>query len=1477
MGNEVKNLANLLASIVKSEEKFKWFDEGGEGGEGLVVEKDLKSEHVNENNLKKMNEKIDVRKDETLKKLNKWGDTSMNKDEHELHTIEDERLAMKKQIKDFKDKIIKDINDINNLTPDKVGPGDDYLISFECLKELANIVEQTQELKEETNAFENDIKKLDEINEDVDISKLTEIKNTIDGVYTKKLKNDDDDDNMRNSMNRINYKIAEFKKKCKTKYEPKPVNLNEAETILNNLKDKVNTKIKEKEDKNKIEAYEGIIEDLTKTLNKLKEEVDTIKLDTTDNKKYISMNDELKNKLTKLEEELETQNTKMQELRDSQGIKDKEGEAELNQLRTQVDTLLQNISTGDDGQLVEPQNTASFLESVRSAVSNGSDPDLGNNPGEEASTSTKSGEEDAGPAAPRDGEGLPEGLQEAKQKQEEADEAAREPEGAGTAPEGEDARTTVLEEEEEEQEEEEERIEEAKQEQEEADEAGDFKTLNKKVVELIEKLNKVPEQSDSSDRDFSGESLHIPPTTPPTTPRTTGGAQGDEINVYSLFIKIAYLLFRIINSFILNYLEENSVGVKSPVIEENKKLLEELYKKFNIENIEEDDITKYYKKFTEILQDFEKKHFETIQNVVEEIKKIEQIILSRGKLNAPLEGNVKTIIKLRRTKDNGNIQEKIHTYEGKKEEEESDNSNYSFTLGAPEIADRNMYHRYLKYKNDNNEILISGYIFSDIDMNGAEGIGWDSKKYEEFSKWLKENSSNLIITLGLTGSGKSHLADKAKLIIKETGISSYEFNFNEEGGKWASLNSIEERATYSTFLNPQSSRSHLLQENDTGTVVDLAGAEDSFTFKKYIGKINEHITALETQEKTKTEGEELTDTMLYIKYYLQGHYGLLIREAFNRFKQIKNYWLKEGEEENIAFFETFIETLELYEEMFILSSTEITQKSEGIVLSNIDLTEIREFNFEKFEDYMITDGFKETGPVVPINLEEEIGPIVKQIEEKTEKMNKKWWDEGPTIDDFNKNTKYPIITSEDIDEMQEVLEWFNPSAATTPYHNKLFMYFYLRKLYGKEVDDTYRKGGGWNAATTFLLDIKDKQDDFVTEILKGVGDNNSKKIFDILKSVPNLKTEREGASPEEATKEADTIAKIEEMSKGPNKNAPKLKQWEDYFEALTSADKDTIKGDAMNIIKNKDITYNSILGRIIRDHLNKKISSKNLQKTQVDGVENDNNEIKKKLRHCYLLLVNYFNRIYEGYMINKTLKELEIRAKAKNRKPKLPFGYEYGESSLVELFCYDYLNPTKPNKDNLIQSTFLDKKYEVEKGPTNMKNTIGNFLDSQQKNLSIILAIDTNKEKGENEILNSEKDYNDTIYNGIRNQLKLYKTREAMLDLYDVFEETLVKIFNITIIEDIEDFKKPLEKQKSMKLSPMELTNVLSTGLLKPYSLKNSGLNYYFYRFMYKNFIPGALLPDEMAGGRSNKIINQNIRVKELNKLKKLYKALNKK
>ena len=111
-----------------------------------------------------------------------------------------------------------------------------------------------------------------------------------------------------------------------------------------------------------------------------------------------------------------------------------------------------------------------------------------------------------------------------------------------------------------------------------------------------------------------------------------------------------------------------------------------------------------------------------------------------------------------------------------------------------------------------------------------------------------------------------------------------------------------------------------------------------------------------------------------------------------------------------------------------------------------------------------------------------------------------------------------------------------------------------------------------------------------------------------------------------------------------------------------------------------------------------------------------------------------------------------------------------------------------------------------------------------------------------------------------------------MTNLYNIFEKTLAEIFETSTGETL-NITDRIEQTKSTELSPIELTNVLSTGLLKPYSLQNSGFENYFGSKMTIPFRPVKIA---ITGG-SNKIINQNIRVKELSKLKKLYKELNKK
>ena len=1022
------------------------------------------------------------------------------------------------------------------------------------------------------------------------------------------------------------------------------------------------------------------------------------------------------------------------------------------------------------------------------------------------------------------------------------------------------------------------------------DPGAPFKKLNDIVDSLMKEMNNPPQGSVTLGINQSNSKIVL-------TPNSTGGtveeltAENKIKRDYPLFIKIAYLLFRIINSFILNYFSENETEIRNifkkeeSVLLQNKTFLEKLYKDFNITKISDDNFNTFYENIETILIKFNT-NLEKIRKMVKEIEIAEEYYLSgdgAGTVVKPLEGNVKTIIKLRRALDDEDLETMLQ------EKKSTSDSDYLFKLGRPEVKNKEdtiMKHRYLEYINTPNRILISGHIFSDITHSGKQGTGWSDDQYKEFRNKMfpESDSSDLIITLGLTDSGKSWVSEKTRLLTKEQ--ENYEFNFNEEGGKWVSLTIFKDRATYSTYLNPQSSRSHLLQINKNKTMVDLAGAENSFTFTEHIDKITPHIDSLLKEYKKNYNletGEDEIKKQLYVKYYLQGHSGLLIREAFNRFEQIKNYWGGE----NMNMYEDFVKSLELYTDIFKIYSKKMTPEE-------IFLEEINKFSLDKFKEYIAEkNNLQFYDKVKNIDLIKEIEYILQKIEKNTDKMDKQWWEEGPTITSFNENIEYPIITNEDEKEMTENFKWYNSTSKKETYYKKLFMYFYLRKLYGIDADEMYKKYGGFYGASkapskTFLLKISNKVDaDYLKEIFDGTNLNDDdipKTIFDILKTVPNLKTEEEG---------------------GDGGDEEEKEKWTKYFTGLRIANEEKEYESAVEYILKESIKYNSILGRIIRTHT--KIKSGEMEETENnnESIKSENNQIIKKLTHCYLLLVNYFNRIYEGYMINKTLKELEIRTKAKNRKPKLPFGYEKKQSSLVELFCYNYLNPENLQKD-LIQSAFLDTKNKVVQvlegsAVGNMKKTLGEFLDDPKTQLSIILAINTNKSKEENEKLKDELFYNYTIYNGIRYQLELYKTREPNKHIYGITRNTIrsifeqimgesmeasVRISQIRSTSDAEIDEAEIELlqkidtdnkngRESMELSPMELTNVLSTGLLKPYTLKES----YFYEYFEKhieNFVPGHTVRG-IDGGRSNKIINQNIRVNELSKLKKLYKELNKK
>ena len=76
--------------------------------------------------------------------------------------------------------------------------------------------------------------------------------------------------------------------------------------------------------------------------------------------------------------------------------------------------------------------------------------------------------------------------------------------------------------------------------------------------------------------------------------------------------------------------------------------------------------------------------------------------------------------------------------------------------------------------------------------------------------------------------------------------------------------------------------------------------------------------------------------------------------------------------------------------------------------------------------------------------------------------------------------------------------------------------------------------------------------------------------------------------------------------------------------------------------------------------------------------------------------------------------------------------------------------------------------------------------------------------------------------------------------------------------------------------SSIESMYSFATGLLKPYFVKQEDPLLKKNMRQYEDYNP-TVKQEFFKEGGGNKIINQNIRVKELSKLKKLYKELNKK
>ena len=258
-------------------------------------------------------------------------------------------------------------------------------------------------------------------------------------------------------------------------------------------------------------------------------------------------------------------------------------------------------------------------------------------------------------------------------------------------------------------------------------------------------------------------------------------------------------------------------------------------------------------------------------------------------------------------------------------------------------------------------------------------------------------------------------------------------------------------------------------------------------------------------------------------------------------------------------------------------------------------------------------------------------------------------------------------------------------------------------------------------------------------------------------------------------------------------------------------------------------------------------------------------ETKDKLRYYYLLILNYVNRIYEGYKINETLEILQLITKERNkRKPNLIIGYKPG-LSLLELFCYDYLAQRKGTE---YLPNYIKKSSFYNVGETELTDIFnGNEMG--------ILALDI-RQGHEKEVIMKEEEYNELISHKIFQYLNNYNMVTPVANESKYFVSAIKKIANIIsgtkgettpILETFNSQSKNISMRSSI-----EYMFTFATGLIKPYFIKSGDELLGKERFnSYESYEPQLL----QRGG--NKIINQNIRVKELSKLKKLYKELNKK
>ena len=1413
--NDSQKLKNLLTSIVHTDVAFEW-----DSTEPFVVT-NLKPEHVNDNNLEEMEKKIGDRKNDTIQILEKWGETSMNK-ENKLYEIEAKRLAKEEEIEKFKTTIKDDNKNIEDLTPHKVGDGVDDLISFKCLKDLADIVKKKQELKEKTDALEIKINgDSEKINGDDENYNLVAIQNDIDNIYTEEYNNRIKD------VDDINADIKNFiEKDCdKSKYRVDVVNLNNTKSLFETLKELVNTKkeeIKDEEDKQK---YKDAIDKLSETLNQLKDKVDEITKDAK-NKSADENNSVIVETIQKLRNDLETKEEERQAVlkeiinRASAGTKKELAtlEAMVDKLKKELEILVKGIPTfGTEVEEVEN------LRKEQKAQLIGLDDQLSRTitesrvqPAEGDASATQP--PSASPASPEEkerreteAEALAATEAEAlaateKVEAEEAATAAAAALEAATAAAAVKAATAV----------------EAATAAEEAATAIETSAPEAAEVDLLDS-NIV----DNLIRQMEGQE----------TNSINGGGTSDSMDnnelINNLFIKIAYLLFRILNNYYTPQLKEDEVT-----------FVKNLYKNFHSppQWSDSDDgniidkITAARKaEIKSIALPDSLKLSKLVETISSKIKN-QEIIIENGVGQLPIPATQNLLVKIRDIDDN----------------EINGNSNIipglDIKLSKPPVITNNIVKcTYLQYDN----ILIGGNIYSSMKTDGnppeVKKTGWGKKDYETMTANHDLNNKT-VYTYGWTGSGKTHLLRQCGLI--KDADQGFEFVLEKNEWKWIPVK-LEERKTHATVKNFASSRSHFLKNNNGKYVMDLAGLEEPFSFTDYSNIANLFIEFSQKDEtdshpwETYTSKEEGYDNSKKFKdRFLEGHNDLNIKSA----KKIINL-------EEIRSYLGPVNWKEINTRLNQLGKIEKTISILGDDKNIVFDTMINMDTISKINDL---DNLLKQPLATETSVtksDEEKKKLIEKIQNELNAMDTtEFWKGGVrgaplplsklTIDEEL------ILQGGHYDNIMNLIGWKlkyseyrgdDPDARNREsIMNGLFLYWYIYYL-GKDTSFTKEKYQGYSAGGVNA----GKWDLIKKMFLNGTGvqlelKQKYTKISDIFKNI----------TPEgQFSAEGDFI---------------------------------TVEGVEEGTI---DIKKNSIIGEIYKEK-EKLIDNTYKEATANAEIEVANIEqTKSELRYYYLLILNYVNRIYEGYKINETLQILQLITK-KRSQPNLLIGYEPG-FSLLELFCYDYLSqPVKEGEERPVPGYSNDEPF------LNVVNiTLQKIFD---EDVMGILALDI-KAGREKELPMKEEEYDTLAINSIFQYFNTYNIMSVVEKESDFFKygiSDIAKLFNRNVDDDFY----PKQLNTSIR-SSIESMYSFATGLIKPYFVKQenkllnkSMINYNEYgksgwgvvgkALGKKQLTPkndGEIQEDQIQGGRSNKIINQNIRVKELSKLKKLYKKLNKK